>query len=172
VPDSTPAPADDAVLDLLGEALYEKHYAERVAGAERRRFHPMSEVERVEDDSAAGGRPAVTVASGVADTRTVPDADVIVYATGYRSGDPSRFLRGITAARDDQGRVRVGADHRLDVEGTDAPVYVQGATEHPHGLASTLLSNIAMRSGEILDSILEHRVTPAAEAAALRVMAP
>ena len=144
--------------DLI-DTLYEKHYAERVAGAERLLFHPMSEVTGVAD---TGDGLAVTVASGVEGTSTVLDADVIVYATGYRSGDPTRFLRSITAARDDQGRVRLGADYRIEVDGTDAPLYVQGATEHTHGLASTLLSNIATRSGEILDSVLEHRVALAA----------
>jgi L-ornithine N5-monooxygenase len=139
--------------DLI-EALYEKHYAERVAGAERLVFHPMSTLRGL---ASTPDGLTVSVASDVEGTDTVLDADVVVYATGYRSGDPARFLRGITVARDDDGKVRIGRDYRLDLEGTTAPVYVQGATEHTHGLASTLLSNIATRSGEILDSILEAR---------------
>lgn len=31
---------------------------------------------------------------------------------------------------------------------------LQGGTEHTHGLTSSLLSNIAVRSGEIIDSIV------------------
>jgi L-ornithine N5-oxygenase len=31
---------------------------------------------------------------------------------------------------------------------------VQGATEHSHGLGSTLLSNAAVRAGEIVESVL------------------
>ena len=42
----------------------------------------------------------------------------------------------------------------------DAAVYVQGGTEHSHGLTSTLLSNIAVRTGEIVESILARREAP------------
>jgi len=38
-----------------------------------------------------------------------------------------------------------------------AGIYLQGATEHTHGVGSTLLSNTAARAGEILDSLLPHR---------------
>ena len=44
---------------------------------------------------------------------------------------------------------------RLTVD--DEPLdglYVQGATESTHGLGSTLLSNVAVRAGEILDGIV------------------
>jgi L-ornithine N5-oxygenase len=37
--------------------------------------------------------------------------------------------------------------------GLTAGIYVQGATEHTHGLGSTLLSNVAVRAGEIVDSV-------------------
>lgn len=140
--------------DLI-ESIYEKHYAELVGGNVRLRFHQMSRVEEV--NPTAGG-VAVTVGSGVKSSRTVIDADAIVYATGYRSGDPARFLRGVTPCRDEHGGIGIGADYRLILEGTEAPVYVQGATEHTHGLGSTLLSNIAVRTGEIIDSIVEHRL--------------
>lgn len=36
-------------------------------------------------------------------------------------------------------------------------IYLQGGTEHTHGLTSSLLSNIAVRSGEIADSIIQRR---------------
>ena len=37
--------------------------------------------------------------------------------------------------------------------GITAGISVQGATEHTHGLSSTLLSNVAVRSGEIAASV-------------------
>jgi L-ornithine N5-oxygenase len=47
-----------------------------------------------------------------------------------------------------------------------AGIYVQGATEHTHGLSSTLLSNVAVRSGEIAASIVARRsVRPPADLA-------
>jgi L-ornithine N5-oxygenase len=36
-------------------------------------------------------------------------------------------------------------------------IYLQGGTEHTHGLTSSLLSNIAIRTGEIADSIIARR---------------
>ncbi|MBJ7352623.1 MAG: L-lysine 6-monooxygenase, partial [Rhodococcus sp.] len=37
-------------------------------------------------------------------------------------------------------------------------IYLQGGTEHTHGLTSSLLSNIAVRSGEIVKSAVGARV--------------
>jgi L-ornithine N5-oxygenase len=44
-------------------------------------------------------------------------------------------------------------------------IYLQGGTEHTHGITSSLLSNIAIRVGEILDSVLDRRTAPAADGA-------
>jgi L-ornithine N5-monooxygenase len=139
--------------DLI-ETLYERHYAERVEGRERLRFDKMCAVESCED---RGDGVEVRIRSSLDGSVTDLEADAVVFATGYRSGDPARFLSGIDARRDERGRVRITQDYRLELEGSDAPVYVQGATEHTHGLASTLLSNVAVRSGEILAS-LERRL--------------
>jgi L-ornithine N5-monooxygenase len=139
--------------DLI-EALYERHYAERVDGRERLRFDKMCAVEACED---LGTGVRVRIRSALDGTATDVDADVIVYATGYRSGDPTRFFSGPVARRDEHGRARITEDYLLELDGSDALVYVQGATEHTHGLASTLLSNVAVRSGDILAS-LESRI--------------
>jgi L-ornithine N5-monooxygenase len=49
----------------------------------------------------------------------------------------------------------VARDYRLTVDGEPLDgLFVQGATESTHGLGSTLLSNVAIRSGEILDGIV------------------
>ncbi|GAA1285251.1 hypothetical protein Psi02_32310 [Planotetraspora silvatica] len=42
-----------------------------------------------------------------------------------------------------------------------AGIYLQGGTEHSHGLTSTLPSTTAVRAGEIRDSLLTRR-TPRA----------
>jgi L-ornithine N5-oxygenase len=38
-------------------------------------------------------------------------------------------------------------------------IYLQGGTEHTHGLTSTLLSHTAVRAGEIRESLLAGRAT-------------
>jgi L-ornithine N5-oxygenase len=54
--------------------------------------------------------------------------------------------------------VRVQRDYRVSTTCEAlAGIYIQGATEHTHGIGSTLLSNTAVRAGEILASILRHQ---------------
>jgi L-ornithine N5-monooxygenase len=83
-----------------------------------------------------------------------------VCATGYASMQPVRLLDELDGLllRDSEGRYQVERDYRL----TGSPelvggIYLQGGTEHTHGLSSSLLSNIAVRSGEIAESILRTR---------------
>jgi L-ornithine N5-oxygenase len=136
----------------LIEELYRRHYHERVAGKERLRFQIMSQVT---DVVQLGDRVELAVDSLIDGVREVITADLVIYATGYRSGDPLALL-GDSAAwqRDDAGRLRVHRDYRLATSPDLAVgIYVQGATEHSHGLSSTLLSNIAVRTGEIVASI-------------------
>jgi L-ornithine N5-oxygenase len=39
-------------------------------------------------------------------------------------------------------------------------IYLQGATEHAHGISAGLLSNTAVRAGEIVRSIVGHEAAP------------
>jgi L-ornithine N5-oxygenase len=74
--------------------------------------------------------------------------------------DPGELLAGLGCpiAYDELGRHRVGRDHRLVTEpDLGCSIYLQGGTEHTHGLTSSLLSNIAVRGGEITQSILRRR---------------
>jgi len=91
-------------------------------------------------------------------------ADVIVYATGYRPADPARLLGELAGEceRDEHGRLKVTRDYRLVMnEDVRGGIYLQGGTEHTHGITSSLLSNTAVRVGEILDSILRRPVAVA-----------
>ena len=102
----------------------------------------------------------------LADGGRVPiDADVIVYATGYRPADPARLLGDLAGhcERDERGRLKVTRDYRVVTgDGLRGGIYLQGGTEHTHGITSSLLSNTAVRVGEILDSVLR-RVAQQAE---------
>ena len=98
------------------------------------------------------------------------DADVVVFATGYRPRDPLDLLGGMSSycVSDDAGKPLVGRDYRL-VTTADATVglYAPGATEHAHGISSTLLSNVAVRAGEILQSVVSKTGEPVGAKAAL-----
>lgn len=150
-------------LDLIDE-LYRRSYAEKVAGAERLRILNVSRVTDVQE------RP-----DGVrARVRFLPtgevselDADVLVYATGYRERDPFDLLgeAGAHCRAGEDGRPVVERDYRIATEpGPRWGVYLQGATEHSHGIASSLLSMTAVRTGEIVRSISRRAARVAQEA--------
>jgi L-ornithine N5-oxygenase len=160
-----------SVVDTeLIEALYRRAYTERVAGDERLRFLHASRVAELADD---GERVHVTIEALTSGQRTTLAADAVVYATGYHAPDPFPLLGDLAplCRRDAAGRPDVDRDYRLRAPELGCGVYLQGGTEHTHGLSSSLLSNAAVRAGEILDSVLARRsaaalvATPVAAAA-------
>ncbi|MYQ39701.1 L-ornithine N5-oxygenase [Streptomyces sp. LamerLS-316] len=153
-------------IDLIDD-LYRQTYREKVLGTERLRFLNVSRLAAVEETPDT---VRATVKSLVTGEETVLDADVVVFATGYSPVDPLGLL-GEAAARclrDEDGRVRVERDYRIATDpGLDCGIYLQGGTEHTHGITSALLSNTAIRVGEILDSLLDRGVKAASDEARL-----
>ncbi|MFF2011011.1 lysine N(6)-hydroxylase/L-ornithine N(5)-oxygenase family protein [Streptomyces sp. NPDC058195] len=151
-------------IDLIDD-LYRQMYQEKVLGTERLRFLNVSRVTGVEE-TPGGVRAAVT--SLVTGEETQLDADVVVFATGYRPADPLGLLGEVAdlCLRDDEGRVRVERDYRVSTDpALRCGIYLQGGTEHTHGITTSLLSNTAIRVGEILESLLERGVKSASGAA-------
>ncbi|MFE9642802.1 lysine N(6)-hydroxylase/L-ornithine N(5)-oxygenase family protein [Streptomyces sp. NPDC006365] len=147
-------------MDLI-ESLYATMYREKVQGHERLRVRNVS---RIRDVRTLDDRLDVTVEFLPTGEREVLSADLLVHATGYRPRDLDQLLGRAAklCLRDDDDAVRVGRDHRVEAApDVTAGIYLQGATEHTHGLTSTLLSTTAVRSGEILDSLLTHRASDA-----------
>ncbi|MYZ17500.1 SidA/IucD/PvdA family monooxygenase [Streptomyces sp. SID337] len=146
-----------SVVDLdVSQDLYRRSYQERVLGKQRLRMLNTSRVTAV-DEHEDGVRVVVeSTASGTAQTI---DADLIVFATGYRPSDPATLLQDLLheCKRDEEGRLTVERDYRvITSDAVRCGIYVQGAsTEHSHGLSAGLLSNTAVRSGEIAQSILK-----------------
>ncbi|GGS68180.1 lysine/ornithine N-monooxygenase [Planobispora rosea] len=139
-------------LDLIDE-LYRRHYQEKVRGTERLRIFNASRLAGV---AADGTCLRVTVEFLPTGERTELEADALVYATGYRPGDPLTLLgeAGAYCHRLPGGGLRIGRDYRVaTTEAMRCGIYVQGATEHTHGITSTLLSATAVRVGEIVRSI-------------------
>ncbi|GAA1669800.1 lysine N(6)-hydroxylase/L-ornithine N(5)-oxygenase family protein [Kribbella yunnanensis] len=141
--------------------LYRRSYRERIVGKERLRFFNVSRVIDLHDTSSG---VSLTVESLSTGQKTPLDADLVVFCTGYTPGDPTDLLGdlGSECRRDQAGRVRIGRDYRVvTTPVVRAGIYLQGGgTEHSHGLASSLLSNISVRAGEILDSIRQQPVAP------------
>ncbi|GAA3856991.1 lysine N(6)-hydroxylase/L-ornithine N(5)-oxygenase family protein [Saccharothrix violaceirubra] len=142
--------------DLIAE-LYRRVYREKVLGRQRLRVLNLSHVAAL-DEHEDGVR--VTVGSLAGGGREVLDADAVVYATGYRESDPTELLGELSGRclRDEHDRLRVGRDYRLDTDDQVlAGIYLQGGTEHTHGISSSLLSNTSVRVGEILRSVADRR---------------
>ncbi|KIZ14878.1 lysine N(6)-hydroxylase/L-ornithine N(5)-oxygenase family protein [Streptomyces natalensis] len=142
---------DDEVIN----DLYQRAYDDEVSGNRRLEFINLSRVTGVKD---IGDSTQVTVHSLASDQAAEFTVDLVVFATGYDAMAPGDLLGDLDAycARDQDGSYVVERDYRL---ATSTPLncglYVQGGTEHTHGLSSSLLSNVAVRGGEIADSIVE-----------------
>jgi L-ornithine N5-monooxygenase len=140
-------------VDLpLIEELYTREYAERVAGKRRLFFRGASSVQ-----SAVEHETGVRVTIEHHPTRVVEvlDCDAVVYATGFIPMPlPAMLGELYDIGEFGADRPELTRDYRLRVS-RDIPgaIYLQGGTEHTHGLSSSLLSNIAVRSGEIVESI-------------------
>jgi L-ornithine N5-oxygenase len=138
-----------AVDPELLHDLYAREYAERVAGSRRLSIDNASQVTATQQHSD-GIR--VTIAHLVDHSQETLDCDAVIYATGYAPLDFRDFLGDLAAYYEfgSDGRPKVTRDYRLVPKpGAPGVVYLNGSVEHTHGLASTLLSNIALRAGEI-----------------------
>lgn len=139
--------------DLIKE-LYRREYQEKVQGRQRLR---MLKASRVVEARPVADEVEVEVEFLPSGERTSLSADAVVYATGYQPTDALALLgqAGRLVARRPDGTAEVARDYQLVMNAShDAGLYVQGGTEHAHGITSTLLSNVAVRCGEIVDSVV------------------
>jgi L-ornithine N5-oxygenase len=145
-------------MDLI-ESLSRTLYQEQVQGRERLR---MMNVSRLREVEVGTDDVRVTVEFLPTGEREIVSSDLLVYATGYQPrgvGDNLGEI-GKLCLRDDEDALRVGRDHRVvTAPNVSADIYLQGGTEHTHGLTSTLLSTTAVRAGEICASLLARRAS-------------
>jgi L-ornithine N5-oxygenase len=143
-----------SVVDVnLIEELYRRHYQERVQGVERLRLLNASQL--VDARGRTDG-VEVTVHHLPSGGVSTLEADALVCATGYDATPPLSLMPDLAPLllHDADGRLQVERDYRVatrpDVLGG---IYLSGATEHSHGITSSLLSMAAVRAGEILASV-------------------
>ncbi|MFD7609311.1 lysine N(6)-hydroxylase/L-ornithine N(5)-oxygenase family protein [Streptomyces sp. NPDC059828] len=140
-------------MDLI-QSLSRTMYQEKVRGRQRLR---MMNVSRIREVGTHGAGVRVTVEFLPTGERELLAADLLVHATGYQPrglGDDLGEV-GKLCLRDEEDLIQVGRDHRVvTVPKVAAGIYLQGGTEHTHGLTSTLLSTTAVRAGEICSSLL------------------
>lgn len=140
--------------------LHRRAYAELVSGERRLVINNLSRV--VAARSADTGLEVDIVYLPDASVSTLR-ADWLIYATGYRPRSPLDVLGQVSSyCKAEPGQpVRLDRDHRIVTsEQMRCGIYVQGASEATHGLASTLLSTTAIRAGEIAQSLAEQQKEP------------
>ncbi len=139
-------------IELINE-LYTTEYQELVRGKRRLFMRRASEISRVVDGPDG---IEVSVRSRLDDLTDTLMCDAVVLATGFTPTPLSSVIGDLAPA--DGVVAEVERDYRLvtspDVRGG---IYLQGGTEKTHGLTASLLSNVAVRSGEILTSLLQNR---------------
>lgn len=144
-----------AVVDLeLIQDLYARSYREQVRGVQPRLI--MMNVSRLASLSQEADAVRLVVEHLPTGKLTEFETDAVVFGTGYRPADPLALLGSLAdqLKLDDQSRPRLDRDYRLvTTDRIRAGIYLQGPTEHTHGLASTLLSVTAVRAGEILAAV-------------------
>ncbi|GLZ40418.1 lysine N(6)-hydroxylase/L-ornithine N(5)-oxygenase family protein [Actinokineospora sp. NBRC 105648] len=140
-------------MDLI-EDLYRREYRELVTGRKRLDIRNASRVTYTRETDDAVYVTVEFLPTG--ETQTI-QCDAVVYATGYTPGDVFDLLGRAASVceRGPEGRPVLARDYRLrTAPGVRAGIYLQGGTEHAHGITATLLSNTAVRVGEILESVL------------------
>jgi len=137
--------------------LYRRSYDDSIRNTRRLEFLNLT---RVSEVRRAGTETRVSLYSLLDRESQELSVDALIFATGYDGMEPTNMLGdvGRYCLRDDDGNLRVERDYRLaTTAGLRCGIYLQGGTERTHGLAASLLSNIAVRSGEIADSIVHRR---------------
>ena len=86
------------------------------------------------------------------------EVDAVFLATGYRRNAHEKMLRDVEHLRSpEDARWRVRRDYKVEMDESkvspNAGIWLQGCNESTHGLSDTLLSTLATRGGEMVDSI-------------------
>jgi L-ornithine N5-oxygenase len=103
-----------------------------------------------------------TFAAGKKASEETLDVDLIVVASGYVRNAHEEMLKNVRhlmpgGGRDAEQRWSVGRDYRVETAPSavsrDAGLWLQGCNEKTHGLSDSLLSILAVRGGEMVESI-------------------
>lgn len=138
-------------LDLI-ERIYAMLYRQKVSGVERHGFLCRRMIESATD---VGGRVQLQLRDLATGSTEARRYDAVILATGYERRSHRELLAPLKDYLDD---FRVDRDYQLIARPElETPVFIQGFSQHSHGLSDTLLSVLPARSGEIA-AALEQRL--------------
>lgn len=135
--------------------LYRMQYLQRVQGKEISRILTMMQIMSAD---VSGEEVKLTLRDKTTGELREEVFDVVILGTGFENRLP-QILGGIDhlIKKSDAGGFHLSRDYQLGMtENVDAGLFLQGLAESTHGIADTLLSNLADRSQRIA-STLAHR---------------
>lgn len=148
-------------LELL-ERLYEDFYTMRLKNADEEtwphRIVPLTDIIRVKEQGEKLGLTTRNIRTGA---ECYTEYDAVIVATGYVRDVYKTILQNTKhlLAQDASGVEywNVGRNYKLEYApgriDTDAGVWLQGCCEATHGLSDSLLSILAVRGGDMVDTI-------------------
>jgi L-ornithine N5-monooxygenase len=145
-----------AVVDRpLIQKIYRRLYQERVEGKNRARLQPFADLVALEERDHAIIARFVDL---LTDEPSEIEADAVILATGYRWPSDHPLLAGIApylVANEEGGEgFQIERDYRVKATSGFAPgIYLQGFSERRHGPSETVLSLLAVRAGDIVQSL-------------------
>lgn len=145
---------DSVVAPATLQTLFDQDYRDRWLGRERLVWHRCTRVLGARD---TGDAVEVELFDALTDATTTVRADAVVCATGYRPLDPGTLLgeHAGLLGRDPQGRPLARRDYAATWQvPAHGQLFLVGQTRHQHGVSATLLSNAAVRAGEIAEAIV------------------
>jgi len=141
-----------AVDEDLIQTLYRQLYEEKLAGRSRARtlnYHSLTHVRA--DEHAVH----VTLQDDLTQATTTDCYDAVILATGYNHENTHSLLSGVDhlLLRQADGSLKIARDYAVEtLPAVSARLFVQGPTEHSHGLTSSLISILPFRARDILDA--------------------
>ncbi|RAL15039.1 lysine N(6)-hydroxylase/L-ornithine N(5)-oxygenase family protein [Aspergillus homomorphus CBS 101889] len=172
-------------LELI-EQIFDDMYTQRIQNPDesqwQHRILPGRKVTRVEHHGPQS-RMRIHVRAAkdgadslVGDGKETLEVDALMVATGYNRNAHEQLLKNVQHLRPaGQDMWTPGRDYRVAMD-TDkvsayAGIWLQGCNEKTHGLSDSLLSVLAARGGEMVDSIFGEQLAGAAvPATRLRAM--
>lgn len=142
-----------ADIDVI-ESLYQMWYQDKVA--QRSRFDLRRCAKLVAVDETGNG-VSIRLKDLSSDTEQLVSADYLVCATGFRPRSPLSIMAPELADKlctDDTGMPELDRAYRIKMrDGSVSSCFSIGTSEATHGLSATLISNMAVRSGELAQSL-------------------
>lgn len=155
-------------LELI-EQIYNDLYLQRVQNPNEKQWQhrilPASKITRVEHHGAEN-RMRIHVNSSKENDPSFQgkeslEVDALMVATGYQRDAHEDILRNVSHLRP-VSKWTPGRDYRVELDprkvSAQAGIWLQGCNEKTHGLSDSLLSVLATRGGEMVQSIFGNQL--------------